>query len=64
MKRGRNKKQILIAVIVAIAALIICSIATSLLPASISRFKGIIFWILFLAIAVPGVYFVGKSDRF
>ncbi len=64
MKRGRNKKQILIAVIVAIVALIICAVVIKLLPAQVSRFKGMIFWILFLVIAVPGVFFVGKSDRF
>ncbi len=64
MKRGRNKKQILIAVIVAIVALIICAVVINLLPAQVSRFKGMIFWILFLVIAVPGVFFVGKSDRF
>lgn len=64
MKRGRNKKQILIAVIVAIVALIICAVVIKLLPEQVSRFKGMIFWILFLVIAVPGVFFVGKSDRF
>ena len=64
MKRGRNKKQILIAVIVAIVALIICAVVINLLPAQVSRFKGMIFWILFLVIAVPGVFFVCKSDRF
>lgn len=64
MKRGRNKKQILIAVIVAIVALIICAVVIKLLPTQVSRFKGMIFWILFLVIAVPGVFFVGKSDRF
>ena len=47
MKRGRNKKQILIAVIVAIVALIICAVVIKLLPAQVSRFKGMIFWILF-----------------
>ena len=64
MKRGRNKKQLLVAILVAVVTLIICAVVIMLLPAQVSRFKGIIFWVLFLVIAVPGVFFVGKSDRF
>ena len=64
MKRGRNKKQLLVALLVAVVTLIICAVVIKLLPAQVSRFKGIIFWVLFLVIAVPGVFFVGKSDRF
>ena len=67
MKRGINPKKVIFAVLVAIAALVICFIVNSLLPSGLKRFSGLIFWVLFLLISVPGVFLVGRyvgNDKF
>lgn len=56
---GKKKKQRLVLVI--IIALIVAVISRFVVPVSLDRWKGFIFFALFIAISGIGVYFVSKQ---
>lgn len=60
MKRGISPVKIILAILVVIAALIISLAVKLLLPVAMERFSGILFWGVFMLIAVPGVFLVGR----